>query len=100
MSLESLVLIVILSGLVVGFVGALAVVAPHAYRYVVETVRTRSDGVERRPCRYCRFGRAYLHEETARVEGDDLVEVRCFVCRSCGLPQWIVLRSPVLKKAA
>jgi hypothetical protein len=100
MSPESLVLIVILSGLVVGFVGAVTVVAPHAYRFVVETVHTPSDGVERRRCRYCKFGKAHLHEETARVEGDDLVEVRCFVCRSCGLPQWIVLRSPVLRKAA
>jgi hypothetical protein len=90
--------IVVLSGLVVGFVGAAVLGVPSVYR----TVRAYRghDGESSRRCRYCRFGRAHLHEETARVEGDDLVEVFCYVCRSCGLPQWVVERSPVLKKAA
>lgn len=57
-------------------------------------------GVEHRRCRYCFLGWARVCEERARVEGDDLVEVRCFVCRSCGLPQWTVERVPVLRKAA
>jgi hypothetical protein len=51
-------------------------------------------------CRYCHFGRAYPREETVRVENHDLVEVTCFVCRTCSLPQWRVQRSPVLKRAA
>jgi hypothetical protein len=51
-------------------------------------------------CRYCYFGRAYAREESVRVEDDDLVEVTCFVCRTCSLPQWRVQRSPVLKRAA
>lgn len=55
---------------------------------------------ERKACRYCRLGRATLSDESVRVEGDDLVEVRCFVCCSCGLPQWTVIRTPVLKSAA
>lgn len=60
--------------------------------------RSREEGDRR--CRYCHFGHARLSEESAHVEGDDLVEVRCFVCRSCGLPQWNVQRSPVLRRAA
>lgn len=51
-------------------------------------------------CRYCHIGRAYLHDGTARIDGDDLVEVKCFACRACGLPQWKVERSPVLRRAA
>ena len=53
-----------------------------------------------RRCRYCRLGRAFLHEEKVRVEDDDLVEVRLFVCGTCGLPTWSVERSPLPKKAA
>jgi hypothetical protein len=51
-------------------------------------------------CRYCFFGRAHVREGIARVEDDDLVEVTCFLCTSCNLPQWRVTRSPVLKRAA
>ena len=45
-----------------------------------------------RKCRYCRRGEALLREESVRLEGDDLVGVRCYVCSSCGLPQWWVER--------
>jgi hypothetical protein len=62
-------------------------------------LRRPDDGVSIH-CRYCHFGHAYVHEESARVEDDDLVEVTCYICRSCSLPQWRVQRSPVLKKAA
>jgi hypothetical protein len=47
---------------------------------------------EERKCRYCRRGSAVLREETVRLDGDDLVDVRCYVCTSCGLPQWSVER--------
>lgn len=60
----------------------------------------RASHSDLRPCRYCFLGRAHLHEESVRVDGDDLVEVRCWVCRSCGLPQWTVARTAVLKRAA
>jgi hypothetical protein len=74
-------------------------------RYVLLRVEERrhrgADGLKRmaRHCRYCFFGRARLSGETVRIEDDDLVEVRCFVCSSCGLPQWTVHRSPVLNVA-
>lgn len=45
-----------------------------------------------RKCRYCRRGEAVLREETFRLEGEDLVGIRCYVCPSCGLPQWWVER--------
>jgi hypothetical protein len=45
-----------------------------------------------RKCRYCRRGSASLREETVRLDGDDLVDVRCYVCSNCGLPQWSVER--------
>jgi hypothetical protein len=47
---------------------------------------------DERKCRYCRRGSAALREETVRLDGDDLVDVRCYVCSSCGLPQWSVDR--------
>jgi len=31
--------------------------------------------------------------------GRELVAGRCFVCASCGPPQWIVERTPVLRRA-
>jgi hypothetical protein len=54
-----------------------------------DTPRAESDP---RKCRYCRRGSASLREETVRLDGDDLVDVRCYVCSSCGLPQWSVER--------
>jgi hypothetical protein len=45
-----------------------------------------------RKCRYCRRGEAVLREETVRLDGEDLVGVRCYVCSSCGLPQWWIER--------
>ena len=51
-----------------------------------------------RACRYCFFGRAQLLEQSAHVEGDDLVEVKLFACTSCGLPQWSVSRGPVMAR--
>jgi hypothetical protein len=48
-----------------------------------------------RHCRYCRWGHAHLHEETVKFEDHDRVTVRCYVCNSCGLPQWFVHRTAV-----
>ena len=45
-----------------------------------------------RKCRYCRRGTAMLREESVRLDGEDLIGVRCYVCSSCGLPQWLVER--------
>jgi hypothetical protein len=61
---------------------------------------SHDEPIEHRHCRYCFLGRAHLHDESLRLEGDDLVEVKCFVCKACGLPQWSVARSPVLRRAA
>ena len=69
---------------------------------VLQERRSRTAGgvAAMRHCRYCHWGKAFMKEETARVEGDDLVEVRCYVCTSCGLPQWSVERSPVVQVAS
>ncbi len=53
------------------------------------TVQGTSDA---RKCRYCRRGEALLREESVRLEGEELVGVRCYVCSNCGLPQWWVER--------
>lgn len=45
-----------------------------------------------RKCQYCRRGEAILREETVRLDGDDLVDVKCYVCSNCGLPQWWIER--------
>jgi hypothetical protein len=45
-----------------------------------------------RACRYCRGGIAVLVEETIRLDGDELINVSCFACNQCGLPQWSVDR--------
>lgn len=71
----------------------------HVILQIVPIVRRTADD-KQRPCLYCFLGRANLHETKVVVESDELVEVRCFVCRSCGIPHWTVARSPVLKKAA
>jgi hypothetical protein len=88
---------------IAGLVALTVSVAFLAGLMVVRTIRRRPSRRvgenERRPCRYCFFGRAVLTEERAQVEEDELVEVTCYVCRSCGLPQWTVERSPVLKRA-
>ncbi len=75
--------------------------AHQAYSRAVERrlLRTDPTQLDHRHCRYCYWGKAHLTEENVHVEGDDLVDVRCFVCRSCGLPQWIVSRTPVLRQA-
>jgi hypothetical protein len=65
------------------------VAASQSRRFVSPHVQPTSDA---RKCRYCRRGEALLREETVRLEGEDLVGVRCFVCSSCGLPQWWVER--------
>lgn len=48
-------------------------------------------------CRYCVLGYSRLSEEKIRCEGNDLVEVRTFVCANCGLPQWTVERTPLVE---
>jgi hypothetical protein len=52
-----------------------------------------------RHCRYCRWGHAMLHEESVKFEDRDRVTVRCYVCNSCGLPQWFVHRVSMTKYA-
>ncbi len=88
----------IASGIVVGFAG-LVVAQRHLQPVAWWPLGLRQIG-DSRHCLYCRFGRSALFEESATVEGNDLVEVQCFVCATCGLPQWLVSRSPVLKKTA
>jgi hypothetical protein len=102
LSLEQVLPLAIIASAVLVCVTSCIVFVPAVYRKVSSRfwLGGWGDTTHQRRCRYCRLGRAQLHEETARVEGDDLVEVRCFVCRSCGLPQWTVNRSAVLKKAA
>jgi hypothetical protein len=41
-----------------------------------------------------------MEEHCVRFEGEDIVETRRFVCKSCGLPQWIVLRTPIMRKVS
>ena len=52
-----------------------------------------------RHCRYCRWGHAVLHQESVKVEDRDRITVRCYVCNSCSLPQWVVDRVPVNQPA-
>jgi hypothetical protein len=64
------------------------------------TARQRRGGMSLSPaahrhCLYCRWGHARLHEESVKFEDHDRVTVRCYVCNSCGLPQWFVHRAPV-----
>ncbi|HZU12755.1 MAG TPA: hypothetical protein VFB58_07950 [Chloroflexota bacterium] len=54
---------------------------------------------KRRRCRYCHWGHADLVEENMQMVGDDIVAVRLYGCRRCGLPQWVVDRTPVMKHA-
>ncbi|HLJ68892.1 MAG TPA: hypothetical protein VKX16_16165 [Chloroflexota bacterium] len=94
----------LLAAVVIAGLICLGVVA-YAARYVFLLLadrRAASSGqpAATRQCRYCHLGRARVREENASIEGDDLVEVRCYVCGSCGLPQWTVQRSPVLKVAS
>jgi hypothetical protein len=51
-----------------------------------------------RHCQYCMFGRAYLVEERTRCENRELIDVRCFACKSCGLPHWVVERTPLIER--
>ena len=102
LSVSGLPLTILLIFVSVALVGVLGATAGHLYlRFSsrLPFVRSAVD-VETRHCRYCYFGRAMLRDESARVEVDELVEVKCFVCSTCGLPQWSVMRSAVLKRAA
>lgn len=51
-------------------------------------------------CRYCRWGVSLMEDHCVRFEGDDIVETRRFVCKRCGLPQWVVLRTPIMRKVS
>jgi hypothetical protein len=53
-----------------------------------------------RACQYCRTGEALLVDETIRVESGELVETKCYVCASCGLPQWLVTRTRAMGRAS
>ena len=83
--------------LIVVAIGLAAMVAFSVFRTVVTRFREPSHpdsqgGPDVRKCKYCRRGVAMLREETVRLDGDDLVDVRCYVCTGCGLPQWWVER--------
>lgn len=79
-----------------GLVGAAVLGAFHAF---TESRQRRSDilavPTAYRHCQYCRWGDAVLHEESVKYEDQDRVTVRCYVCNSCGLPQWFVHRTSV-----
>jgi hypothetical protein len=91
---------VLLIPLVVLCAAMLCVVAHHLMCRLEEARRLRTDplSVTRYHCRYCRWGISQMEDETVRFEGDDIVETRRFVCKRCGLPQWIVLRTSILRK--
>ncbi|MGH2447028.1 MAG: hypothetical protein ACRDFS_00250 [Chloroflexota bacterium] len=55
--------------------------------------------VRHRRCRYCHLGQVCPAGESVKCEGDDLVEVTCYVCRRCGLPQWIIRRTALIPSA-
>lgn len=88
--------LVVVGGVVV------CLVAHQLYCRFDEGRRLRSDplSVSSYHCRYCRWGVAHVEDHSVSFEGDDIVETRRFVCRRCGLPQWIVLRTPILRKVS
>jgi hypothetical protein len=53
-----------------------------------------SEGEVQRSCRYCTRGRTVLIEQTVRYEGPEVVQTQCFACSRCGLPHWVVTRTP------
>jgi hypothetical protein len=84
----------------IGVCSALAIF--HAIARLEEARRLRLDplSVTSYHCRYCTWGVTHMEEECMRFEGDDIVETRRFVCNRCGLPHWIVLRTPILRKVS
>jgi hypothetical protein len=77
-------------------------VAYHVFTRFDEGRRLRSDplSVTSYHCRYCRWGVSHMEDHCVRFEGDDIVETRRFVCKRCGLPQWVVLRTPIMRKVS
>lgn len=77
--------------------GAIAFVGSYVWFRFQESRRERIDplGMTKRHCCYCRWGEARLVEESTKFDGEDIVDVRCFACTRCGLPYWMVNRSPV-----
>jgi hypothetical protein len=51
-----------------------------------------------RRCRYCHWGRAHLTAAKAYCEADELVEVQCYTCSRCGLPQWTIMRTELFER--
>jgi hypothetical protein len=96
-SLPLVAVVVVAAVLVTGLAGFLLLASRRELAHGRLTPRHhRDEGPNRRRrCRYCYWGQAELTEETVRLDGDHLVDVRCFVCGSCGLPQWWVDRTPV-----
>jgi hypothetical protein len=99
MSVGTITHLAIVAAVIALPVGAMLVLCGSYVRSAIVSRRGNKVKVAKRKCRYCWFGRAQLTEQTARVEADDLVTVRCWVCSSCGLPHWTVTRSPVVKPA-
>lgn len=95
-----LVLLLVPLLIVAGVVACLAVY--HGFVRFEEIRRLRTDplSVTSCHCRYCHWGVARMEDDRVRFEGDDIVETRRFVCSRCGLPQWIVLRTPILRKVS
>lgn len=84
---------------VVAFIACIAFIAYNVWLTIREA--PRDDTIwrkESRPCRYGCLGRAYLVEEKTQYEGREFVEVKCFVCRRCGLPQWAVNRTRLAER--
>jgi hypothetical protein len=80
----------------IGLLALVVAISVSTYKLCVagHDVPPEHEGAEtsRRHCCYCRRGAAVLREESVRFDGDDVVDVRCYVCTGCGLPQWWVGR--------
>lgn len=80
----------------VGLIGAAVLGAVHSF---LQARRRQNEEpsvpAAYRHCCYCKWGDAALHEESVKFEDHDRVIVRCYVCNSCGLPQWFVHRVPL-----
>src|SRR5947209_17007227 len=71
-----------------------AIVLSHVLRGSSRTAPHKSETEPGRACRYCSRGRSVLIEQTVRYEGPEVVQTQCFACSHCGLPHWVVTRTP------
>lgn len=82
---------VAVAGLLIGFVVLLSY-----HVCAADHPPAEADYAPRR-CRYCHWGSADMIEESMQVDGEDIVAVRLYGCRRCGMPQWFLDRTPVLR---